>query len=182
MIDMIEKAKIKKLMGKKIRLVDGRESVCNVVAVLRNKNGKKYIPGANIVTNSGDLHYAERGAAETPTNSYVGFRLGTAATAPTKTDTDVTTFLTGSGKNLTATYPKTNDSDGDNTGAGTDVVSWAVSYTTAEANGTGIQELAIVDNITTPTVALTHALFAASFDKTSSDTLKVFVNHTMNGA
>jgi hypothetical protein len=45
----------------------------------------------------------------------------------------------------------------------------------------GIIEGAIVDDRTTPTAALTHFLFAASFNKTSSDTLKVFVNHTMNG-
>ena len=180
-MNTLEKLKIKNLMGKEIVLVNGDKAICNVVAILKRGNKTKYIPGANIVTNDGDLYYAQRGAGETPTNTYVGFRLGTDNTTPTKTDTDVTTFLSGSGKNTDATYPKTNDGDSDNTGAGTDVVSWRVSYTTAEANGTGIEELAIVDNITTPTTALTHALFAASFDKTSSDTLKVFVNHTING-
>jgi hypothetical protein len=181
MLSFFEKRKVKEMMGEEIILSNGDRKICNVVAVLNKRFGKKeYIPGANIVTNDGDLYYAQRGAAETPTNTYVGFRLGSASTTPTKTDTDVTTFLATSGKVTTATYPKTNDGDADNTGAGTDIVSWSVSYTTSEANGT-IAELAIVDNIVTPTTALTHALFSSSFTKTSSDTLKVFVNHTMNG-
>ena len=51
-------------------------------------------------------------------------RLGTGTTAPTKADTDVTTFLNGSGKAVDANYPMTNDTDPDNTGAGIDIVSW----------------------------------------------------------
>ena len=75
----------------------------------------------------------------------------------------------------------TNDSDGDNTGSGVDIVSWRYSYLTTEGNVSGIIEGAIVDDDTTPTGALTHFLFAASFNKTSSDTLKVFVNHEFAG-
>jgi len=158
-----------------------------VAAVLRNPftGMELLIPGVNIVTNDGDTYYAQSAAAETPTNDFngasSGLRLGSASTAPTKTDTDVTTFLTGTGHALDATYEKTNDGDADNTGAGVDIVTWRYSYLTSEGNATGIAEGAIVDNITTPTAALTHFLFAASFNKTSSDTLKVFVNHTMNG-
>lgn len=180
---MFEKLKIKRMMGREILLPNGEKSICNVVALLEDIKTKKkrYVPGANIVTNPGDLHYAELGAGETPTNTYVGMRLGTSATAVGKTDTDVNTFLAGSGKNIDGTYPMTDDSDGDNTGSGADIISYRVSYTTGEANGVDIAELAIVDNIVSPTVALTHALFSALFTKTSSDTLKVFVNHTMNG-
>lgn len=61
------------------------------------------------------------------------------------------------------------------------VVTWRYSYSTSEGNIASIAELAIVDNRTTPTAALCHALFAASFTKTSSDTLKIFVNHTFTG-
>jgi hypothetical protein len=179
---MIEKIMINRLMGRKIKLVNGRETVCNVVAMLKDeKTGKmRYIPGANVVTNDGDQYYAEA-AVGSPSWAVAGMRLGTGGTAPSKTDTDVTTFLAGSGKAIDGTYPQTNDGDSDNTGAGIDIVTWRVSYGTGEANGSGIQELAIVDNISAPTKALTHALFAASFSKTSSDTLKVFVNHTFNG-
>ncbi len=177
-----EKVLVNKLMGKKVKLVDGSEKVCNVVAVLKNEEtGEiKAIPGANIVTNDGDQYYAEA-ITGTPSWTVGGMRLGTGTTSPIKTDTDVTTFLSGSGKAIDSGYPTTNDSDTDNTGAGVDVVTWRVSYTTSEANGTGIAELAIVDDIATPTKALCHALFAATLDKTSSDTLKVFVNHTVNG-
>lgn len=172
---------IKSLMSKTITLADGREAVCNVVAVLKGRDDiQRLIPGANVVTDDGDQYYAEA-AAGAPSWAVGGMRLGTDNTAPTKSDTDVTSFLSGSGKAMDSGYPKTNDDDTDNTGAGADIVTWRVSYGTGEANGTGIVELAIVDNITTPTKALAHALFSAGFDKTSSDTLKVFVNHTMNG-
>jgi hypothetical protein len=158
-----------------------------VLAVLRQPELglERVIPGLNIVTNDGDQYYAQMACGETPTDDFDGgsggLRLGSSNTAPTKTDTDVTTFLSGTGHALDATYEKTNDGDSDNTGAGVDVVTWRFSYATGEGNASGIQEGAIVDSISSPTAALTHFLFAASFNKTSSDTLKVFVNHTMNG-
>jgi len=158
-----------------------------IVAILRNPELERelVIPGLNIVTNDGDVYYAQSSVAETPTDDFdaagAGFRLGTDNTAPTKSDTDVTTEDSAGRKATDATYPRTDDPDGDNTGAGVDIVTWRVSYTTAEANITGIQEGAIVDDRATPTAALTHFLFAASFDKTASDTLKVFVNHEMLG-
>lgn len=182
MISVLEKLRMGRLMGRAIVLPDGRKSVCNVVAMLRDeRTGKtRLVPGCNVVTNGGDQYYAEA-AAGTPSWSVAGMRLGTDNTTPTKSDTDVTTFLSGSGKAIDSGYPKTDDDDSDNTGAGVDIVTWRVSYGTGEANGTGIAELAIVDNLSTPTKALAHALFAASFDKTSSDTLKIFLNHEMAG-
>lgn len=159
-----------------------------VLAVLKNKKtgNIKIIHGVNIVTNDGDVYYAQSACGETPTDDFdhatnAGLRLGSDNTAPTKSDTDVTTFLTGSDHVIDGTYPKSNDGDSDNTGAGVDVVTWRYSYSTSEGNVSGIIEGAIVDNKGTPTAALTHFLFTASFNKTSSDTLKVFVNHTMNG-
>jgi hypothetical protein len=144
------------------------------------------IPGLNIVTNDGDQYYAQTALGETPTDDFrgasAGLRLGSASTSPTKTDTDVTTFLSGTGIALAATYPKTDDGDSDNVGAGVDVATWTYAYGTGDGNATGIQEGAIVDNRTTPTAALTHFLFGAAFNKTSSDTLKVIVNHTMTGS
>jgi len=158
-----------------------------VVAVLENKKTgkKKIIHGLNIVTDKGDKYYAQSAVAEAPTDDFdgasSGLRLGSDNTAPTKADDDVTTFLATSAHALDATYPKTNDDDGDNTGSGLDIVSWRFSYLTSEGNVDAIVEGAIVDDKVTPTGALTHFLFAASFNKTSSDTLKVFVNHEMNG-
>lgn len=159
-----------------------------VLAVLRNPRLEleAVIPGLNVVTNDGDLYYAQSAAGETPTDDFdgasSGLRLGSSNTAPTKSDTDVTTFLTGTDHALDATYEKTNDDDSDNTGAGTDILTWRYSYTTAQGNASGIQEGAVVDDRTTPTAALCHFLFGASFNKTSSDTLKVFVNHEFLGS
>ena len=158
-----------------------------VVAVLKHPKLELevVIPGMNIVTNAGDLYYAQSAVAETPDDDFdaagAGFRLGTDNTSPTKADTDVTIEDAAGRKATDATYPLTNDPDGDNIGAGTDIVTWRVSYTIAEAIITGIWEGAIVDSRTTPTAALTHFLFAAQFNKTASDTLKVFVNHEMLG-
>lgn len=159
-----------------------------VIAVLQNERlgAELIVPGINIVTNAGDLYYAQSALGETPAVDFAGgsagLRLGDDNTTPTKADTDVTSFLAGTGKALTATYPKTDDDDTDNTGADVDIATWLYSYTTAQGNSTGIIEGAIVNDITTPTAALTHFLFAALFDKTSSDTLKVFANHEFLGS
>jgi len=157
-----------------------------VLAVLRNEwaDMELIVPGINIVTDDGDAYYAQAAMGETPDDDFPagGLRLGDDNTSPTKSDTDVTNFLAGTGHAITATYPKTNDGDSDNSGAGVDIASWLFSYTTGEGNAADIIEGAIVDNTTTPTAALTHFLFGAAFTKTSSDTLKVFVNHTFTGA
>jgi len=154
----------------------------NIVAILnRGIFPHKIVYGKNLVTNDGDKYYAQSGAGETPSTAYVGMRLGTSSTPATKTDDDVTTE-NGAGRHTTdATYPKTDDPDSDNTGAGIDIVSWRSSYALAEGNIVDIVEGAIVDSLTAPTSALCHWIFAAAFTKTSNDTLKVFVNHTFNG-
>lgn len=168
----------------------GREGVLiggTVLAVLDNHRlGERLVmPGLNIVTNRGDLYYAQSACAETPTDDFdgtnSGMRLGTGVSSPTKTDTDCETENSAGRHALDATYERTADPDSDNTGSGTDIVTWRFSYLTSEGNIANIANGAIVDNRTTPTQALTHFLFAAAFTKTSSDTLKVFVNHTMNG-
>ena len=169
-------------------MADERISIIGkVVAVLENKKtGKKrIIHGLNVVTDKGDKYYAQEACGEAPDDDFdgasSGIRLGSDNTTPTKLDSDVTTFLAGSAHGLDATYPMTDDADADNTGKGVDIVSWRYSYLTSEGNVSGIIEGAIVDDDTTPTGALTHFLFAASFNKTSSDTLKVFVNHEFAG-
>lgn len=158
-----------------------------VLAILRNESlgMELLVPGLNIVTDAGDTYYAQSAVSETPTNDFdhanSGLRLGDDNTAPTKSDTDVTNFLATSGHALDATYPQTVDPDTDNTGDGVDIVTWRYSYTTSEGNVAAIIEGAIVDNRTTPTAALTHFLFGGVFTKTSSDTLKIFVNHNFLG-
>lgn len=166
---------------------DGLIILGRVVAILENKKtgDKKIIHGLNVVTDDGDTYYAQSACAEAPDDDFddaaAGLRLGDDNTTPTKSDTDVTVFLAGTDHVCDATYPRTADPDGDNSGAGVDIVTWRYSYTTAQGNAVDIIEGAIVDNDTTPTAALCHFLFAGIFTKTSSDTLKVFVNHTFTG-
>jgi hypothetical protein len=156
----------------------------SVLAVLRRPDGKYLYAGRNIVTNDGDIYYAERGAVDTITtdfsNTTAGLRLGSNSAAVGKTDTSVNTFITGAATAVDSGYPQVTDPDADNTGDGADIVSWRYQYGTGAFSAT-VKEGAIVDNDASPTKALNHFLFASSFAKTNSDTLKVFVNHTMNG-
>ncbi|MFM7795178.1 MAG: hypothetical protein ACKO7N_00240, partial [Candidatus Nitrosotenuis sp.] len=143
----------------------------------------------NIVTDSGDLFYAQKGAGESPTSDFAGangrMELRTGSVTPAKGDTytNVTTPVTASRKVIDAGYPKTNDSDTDNTGAGTDIVTWRTSWTTGDFSASAIIGGCIHVGGSSPvsaTKVLTH-FSITSFDKTSSDTLKIFVNHTFNG-
>lgn len=156
---------------------------CNVLAVVGRPDGRLVIPASNIVTNDGDLHYAQRGAAEAPTNFTTAIMEIATAGTPGKTAIRSSfTTVVASQKAIDGTYPKTNDGDADNTGAGTDIVTWLTSWTKADFNQTGITH-GIVTN-TAPAageVLLTGYVFGASFAKTVNDTLKVFVNHEMLG-
>lgn len=180
---LMKQSVIDKLLANEEVHISGR-----VVAVLDNilTGERKIIHGVNIVTNDGDTYYAQSACGEAVDDDFdaagAGIRLGNDNTPPTKADTDVTAFLAGTNKALEATYPKTADADPDNTGAGVDIVTWLYSYTTAQGNAVGIIEGAISDVHAGPSTAvLTHFLFGASFDKTASDTLKIFVNHEFNG-
>lgn len=154
----------------------------NVLAILDGPEGRKLIGAHNIVTNDGDVHYAQRGANEAPTDA-LGVQIMCTAGTPGKAATDDSfTAIVASEKAHAGTYPKTNDADGDNTGAGVDIVTWLVSYLKADFNDAAITH-GIITNVT-PGVAeplLTGYAFASSFAKTADDTLKVFVNHEMLG-
>jgi len=157
-----------------------------VIAIKRNIHTGQTIKihGVNIVTNSGDLFYAQKAMGETPTIAYNtsgGLHLGTSTTTPTKSHTDVLTEDTAGRHTIKSTYPKTTDPDTDNTGSGTDIATWTYEYLTTEGNIVNIAEGAIVNSLTSATACLTRFLFAALFTKTSADTLKVIVNHQFNG-
>ena len=143
----------------------------------------------NLVTNDGEIFYAKQGAGETPSAnedfSTGYFDIGTTAYTEAETDTyneyDVsgTSSISGSIQAFTSGYPKTNDTgDADNTGDAVDAVSYAVNYTAASWNDTDIEQGCIHDNATPTTSTKLLCVFSfTSFAKTSSDTLKVFVNH-----
>jgi hypothetical protein len=168
----------------------------NIQAVRTRPEGsyfvKEWMLGANIVTTAGDVYYAQRGAAATPTNDFAGansrFTLRNGADTPAKADTYdlMASPVTASRQVIDATYPKTNDGDADNTAASGDkprIVTYRVSYTTTSFSATGIVGGCIHvggDSPTTGTAILTH-FSIAPFDKTTSDTLKLFVNHMLSG-
>lgn len=164
-----------------------------VVVVLQRADGTKEThESKNIVTDAGDLFYAQRGVSTLPTNFTDGagafdgimelYNGASGAPAKGNNRSNLAGLVTGSAKAMDSTYPKVNDGDTDNTGAGTDVVSYRVSYLTSEANAANIADVIITNPSPGASEAvLMHAEFAAVFTKTSSDTLKVFVNHQMNG-
>ena len=159
-----------------------------VIAVVFGPDGKirRVIEGKNIVSNDGDMYYAQMAAGEAPDDDFdaagAGLRLGSDDTAPTKPDTDVTTFIASTGKAVSAGYPKTADADANNSGGGVDIITWMFEYSAGDFTAAGIKESAIVDDVGTPTVCLCHFLFAASFDIVASEALTVFVNHEFLGA
>jgi len=143
----------------------------------------------NLVTDDGEIFYAIQGAGETPSanEDFANgrFEIGTTAYTEAETDTynefDVsgTSSITGSNQVFTSGYPKTNDTgDADNTGDAVDAVSYAVNYSAASWNDTDVEQGAILDHATPVTTSKLLAVFSfTSFAKTSSDTLKIFVNH-----
>jgi len=162
----------------------------NICIVKESQDGTKtWYHAKNIVTNDGDLFYAQQAVGESPTSDFDGssgrmeLRTGSATPAKADTYTSVTTPVTTSRKIIDANYPKTNDGDSDNTGAGTDIVTWLTSWTTGDFNSNAIIGGCIHIGAASPVSAtklLTH-FSITSFDKTASDTLKIFVNHTFNG-
>jgi len=179
--------------------IDPKNNIC---VVLKNEvtGDKRWFFGSNIVTNDGDIYYAKKAAGETPATNEnfiqgrAQLRTGTVTPAKTNTygyvsGTSAGGLNTSSGaiaasiKTLESAYPKTNDSDTDNSGRGVDAVSYKYYWNTSAFNATGILGGAIHDNASPAdaTKLLTHWTFAASFSKTANDTLTLFVNHTMNG-
>ncbi len=154
----------------------------NILAVLEGPEGKFLIPGANIVTNDGDLYYAQLSASEVSTNAFGILELNSAGTPGKTAVRSDFTAVADSQKAHDGNYPQTDDGDADNTGAGVDVVSYLTSYTKADFNTASITH-GIITNVgpAAGEVLLTGYAFAATFPKTADDTLKVFTNHEMLG-
>lgn len=163
----------------------------NIVAIVEHEDGTSDAYEAkNIVTNQGDRYYAATIVGTTNPFNFTGtatwMRLGTSLTAAVKSDVDVGSVIANGSVQLDTGYPQAPDADSDNTGLGTDIVTWRFTFGTGIANANAISEGAIVCGAAgyqgaAAGTALTRFLFASSFNKTSSDTLKVFVNHEMRG-
>ena len=156
---------------------------------------KEWFMGANIVTNDGDIYYSVKAVGGTPATNenFLQAQCELAnpgsQTAQAKGDTYGTmlTPITASRKTIFSTYPRRDGQtdDADNTGGGTtnsDIVSYKYSWTTGDFNATAIKNGCLHDNASpiSGTKLLTH-FGVTTFTKDSSSTLKVFVNHTMNG-
>lgn len=167
----------------------------NIEAIRTRPEGSSYLLnerfyGGNIVTNAGDTYYAQLGAGDAVTNDFAGangrHEMRTTAITPAKTDVyNTTTFGIGR-KTVFTGYPAQNDSDPDNTATNKQrKVTWRYDYTTGDFSQVGLTGGCIHAGGSAPSGALallTSYSFAASFDKTSSDTLKVIINHDFLGA
>jgi hypothetical protein len=156
-----------------------------IVNVLKFKDGsKKTWKNHNLITNEGDLFMAEKLAGDTPTYAFANCVLGTGSTAAAKTDDyDDMTPISGSEKAPSSGYPKTNDTDTDNTGKGTDVCTWKFEWTTSDFNDSAVREGCIT--IATPIAGskiFNRWVEAAAYEKSASATLTQYVNVTITGA
>ena len=148
----------------------------------------------NLVTNDGEVFYAKQGAGTSPAtneNFRTGrFEMGTTAYSEAEADTffefdvSASSKISGSRQAFTAGYPKVDDTaDTDNSGDAVDAVSYAVNYSANAWNDTDVEQGCIHDNAspvrnTANSGSKLLSVFSfTSFAKTSSDTLKVFVNH-----
>jgi len=156
-----------------------------LVVLVNEKTAKRIvIPGRNIVTDEGDKYYAQKACGETPTNDFNSLYLASAGpTDPGKTDDyDSFTVISGSEKAVSTGYPKTNDSDSDNTGAGVDVITWKFEYSTSDGPFSGVTHSFISKaSASTGDPILNSYKWSSSWDKDGSTSCKVFTNHTENG-
>jgi hypothetical protein len=160
---------------------------CNVVVVLERGDGGKEIwkhEDVNIVTDAGDRYYAQRAAGETPTNNFNTMYLGN-GTQPTWSKTsnfgDLAGAISGSAKTVASGYPKTNDTDPDNTGGGVDVVTWKFAWSKTDFAATGINQAVITISGASSASPILTGFNMTAFDKTTNDTLTIFVNHSFEG-
>lgn len=162
----------------------------NVLVVHERADGvRRLITTHNIITDAGDIYYAQKAMGESPTNTFNRLAFGTGKTATwAKSGSasqygNLTGAIAGSIKAPAATYPKTNDGDAANTGAGANVMTWLASYTSSDfTSATPVTDGVVT--ITSPvsgSAILTGFTLGTSFTIASGDSVKVFVNHTQLG-
>lgn len=154
----------------------------NVLAHLKGIEGRRLLTARNIVTDAGDIYYAQQGANETPTNDFSFFEMASAGTPAKGANRDSFTMIGSSLKTEASGYPQTNDQDANNTGAATDAVTHKVSYTAGDGVFSNISHgIITVTGATTGSPILAGWAFGSTFTKDGSTALDVFVNHTATG-
>lgn len=165
----------------------------NVVIMTERPEGpscflREWQYNANLVTNHGDEYYALRGAVGTPAAGSGASRMELAnpgtMIVPAKGNTyaSLTSAITASRKVFDTGYPKVNDDDTNNPGRGTKVVTYRVTWQGADFNALGIKNGAIHDHATSPVNIISLFKVEPAKDKASTDTMTVWVNHSMLGA
>jgi len=156
-----------------------------LVVLVNEKTGARgIIPGRNIVTDEGDKYYAQKACGETPDNDFNSLYLATAGPDPVGKSDNYGSFTVASGseKAVATGYPKTNDSDSDNEGAGVDVITWLFQYATSDGPFSAITHSFIsVASASGTDPILNSYKWASSWNKDDSTSCKIFANHTENG-
>jgi hypothetical protein len=151
----------------------------------------------NIVTHAGDKYYAKRGAGSTAFTSVGTFQTGRLVVAKSMTVTGaakksatfgnfigVTASYTGR-KTFESGYPKTADTDTNNTARTVDGITYKAIYGTAAANYTigavGISRPAGATNSNGALLSAKTLPPGSKVLKTSSLTLTVYITHVFNG-
>ena len=160
-----------------------------LLILTNHKTGEvQKIWGRNIVTNAGDVWYAQSACSETPTNAFANLYLATAcgetSGVPVK-DSDYSDFTlhAGSEKAKSTDYPKTNDADVQNTGSGTDIVTWLFEYTSANGPFVDVTHSFISIASASGTDPIMNGYkWTAAWSKDDSTQAKIFTNHEFLGA
>lgn len=178
-----------------------RESVVLVVKEASTGRTVKIVEaGPNVVTTQGDKFYARRGAGETVNTNSHPFHTGQMIAAATlnaagKANKKTATFGNIGGAALDSYsgrqdfdngYPKTADTDTDNTARTVDGITYKRVYSTSQANQTiytvGLCRTGAQTNSSGQLLAVKTLSMAQSVVKTSSLTLTIYVTHVFLGA
>ncbi len=139
----------------------------------------------NLVTDTGDLYYAQRGASGTPT-APTGMRLGTGTTAVAKNGAGaaIVTYVTSSQVALSGGTP-TAAAKAAGTGAR---ITWQATWGAGVATANSIAEVVLTNESPLTNVAgtaantLSRALLSPTVNKGANDTLVVTWYHDLLGA
>lgn len=163
-----------------------------LVIELHDEDGnlKEYQAVKNLVTTTGDLYYATRGAAAVSpaapadATKVTGMKLGTGTTAAAKSSTgaSLVTYVTASNVVFDATFPSVAAVGGD-TGY---TITYRVTWPAGTATNAALTEVAIVNDAGTNATStagntIARAVFTA-VNKGASDSLTISWSHLFLGA